>query len=140
MGDRCYLEIRLHDKDVKRFCEIVKEGDPEDWACNIDHADGNSKTYCVDEVNYGWYDELTDVAAAGIIFSGYHGHGGNYGAYNFVSTGSSGVLYAGATHDANYIIEVQSLDDICSAVNGGVGKLQAFKAAMEVAEKHFESD
>jgi hypothetical protein len=130
----------LHDKDVKRFCEIVKEDDPDTWACNIDECDGNSKNYCVEEVNYGWWQELNDAAAAGIIFVGYHGDGGDYGACNFVSAGHGDVLYAEQTHDGYYLIPVRRLDEVCSAVNEGVGKLQIFKAALEVAEKHFESD
>jgi hypothetical protein len=140
MGDTCYLEIRLHDKDVKRFCEVLEEDDPGDWACAIDRDNEHSKTYTVDEADYGWYDELDNAARAGIIFEGWHGSGGDYGAYRFVSSGHGKVLYAEQTHEGFYVIPVQTLDDICSAVNEGMSRLQIFKAALELAEKHFESD
>ncbi len=140
MGDTCSLQVRLHNKDVKRFCEAIKEGDPDTWACGIYEHAGNSKLYDVEEVNYGWYDELDAAAKAGIIFTGWHGTGGDYGAYNFVSAGHGNVLYAEQTHEGNYAIAVRNLDDMCSAVNEGVGRLQIFKAAQELAEKHFMAD
>lgn len=64
-----------------------------DWYNDIDDEGDGQVCVILEEANYACREELEKAAAAGILFHGRHGCGGDYGAEEFVSDGAS-VTYA----------------------------------------------
>ena len=82
MGDRTWVDVSTNRPGYRAFCESdrFQKPDEETW-------DGNfvSLQWC--EVNYAGWDDLQQLAEAGIIFEGRHGNGGDYRACQFVGWG-----------------------------------------------------
>lgn len=72
--------------DVERFRQIVGVPPGENWWDEEleDPAPGIIEVG-VFEANYGWRDERSAAAKAGIPFLGWHAEGGEYGSYEFLS-------------------------------------------------------
>ena len=87
MGDRCFLEINMLPCHAKLAGKIMGHG--EEWWDNytIFLIDDELKIveFLVEEANWGWHDELTNLAAAGIPFYGWHNHGDNYSGECFAA-------------------------------------------------------
>ena len=84
MGDRCYLEITLRTKDLRRFNEVTGLGD-DWWDQELDAPAGGLIRVAVHEANYALYSERETAAKAGIPFMGAHGEGGDYAGFTFAS-------------------------------------------------------
>ena len=107
MGDRCYLRIKVRRQDAKLWAQVTDEEDIAEWLDLDEPDDGESKTLegSIDEVNYGWTDELTKAAELGCVFEGRHEEGGEYEAEEFGGIG--GVLYShGVGKDGNYSVDI----------------------------------
>lgn len=96
MGDRCYLRIKVRRQDAKLWAQVADEEDIAKWLDLYEPDDGESKTLegSIDEVNYGWTDELTKAAGLGCVFEGRHEEGGEYDAEEFAGIGGRLFIYA----------------------------------------------
>jgi hypothetical protein len=103
MGDRCWLQVTVRKRDEQKFLEAVDE-DPRYLEREEDEW-GNPRLTC-DEANYGWYDELDVAAAAGCVFHGDHGAGGEYGPATFASDGSGGCHNVDADRESMPVVVV----------------------------------
>ena len=86
MGDRCYMQITLHQRDMDRFAAILSTppGEPW-WDEEIDEPAAGLVRVALNEANYALYDEREEAARVGVPFLGWHGDGGDYGGYAFAS-------------------------------------------------------
>ena len=102
MGDRCYLRIKIRRQDEKLWAPIAGEETIGRWLDLDEPDDGKSPTLegSIDEVNYGWFDELTQAAAAGCVFEGRHEAGSEYDAEEFAAIGGELFIYAVAQNGA----------------------------------------
>lgn len=90
MGDRCSLQITVRHVPREKLDDFISCF--EDHFCMVGEFDGESgrgREYYLDEINYGGYEPLGELASMGVIFEGNHGAGGEYEAANFVSDGST---------------------------------------------------
>lgn len=96
MGDRCYLRIKVRRQDEKLWAKVAGEEKIDDWLDLDEPDDGESPTLQGDiqEVNYGWVDELTEAAKLGCVFEGRHEAGGEYDAEEFGAIGGRLFIYA----------------------------------------------
>lgn len=78
MGDRCGITINVPSVQMDKFNEITGEG----LLSTSKHI--LTEIY-LDEVNYGYDQELDTLALAGVDFEGYHTAGDDYSAAAFVS-------------------------------------------------------
>ena len=76
MGDRCYLNVTVRDADKPAFAEFFE--------MTVEDLEG---CWEVEEANYGLYEELTELAAKGCVFIGWHTSGGEYGSAEFCGIG-----------------------------------------------------
>jgi hypothetical protein len=83
MSDRCYISITVEAAKAAVFKQIVFGGEDVETEDTTDLA----VTLVDYEANYALYDELVEAAKNGILFYGYHGSGGEYGAGYFFSKG-----------------------------------------------------
>jgi hypothetical protein len=134
MGDRCWLQITILEKDRKKFEEeLLKQMGPswQGWDLFDDvYTDDKSgvTNASISEANNAWCDELDEVASKGVIFEGTHGEGGSYGASDFVSNGSE--MYYCPTHEA--------LGRVISA-EGDRSDYDKFLVAEAEVQDHFKS-
>jgi hypothetical protein len=75
MGDRCYLEFWCLERDSQKFAEALKDPDFGAWFQGTDRGVGQ---VVIEEANYGWYDELGEMAANDCAFHGWHSSGSDY--------------------------------------------------------------
>jgi len=101
MGDRCWLQVTVHRNHVDAFWEAV--GDEPKYNNPTMDEWGNS-TYEVEEANYGWYDQLDAAAAAGCIFEGQHGPGGEYGPAAFACDGQGLCHNVDCDHESTPVV------------------------------------
>ena len=120
MGDRTWVEVTVRRDCLAKFLEMT------DRDMNEDPGKGPWEVLFYEEVNYGGSEGHNAAAAAGCVFYGCHGSGGEYGAYDFWSDGS-GVLHEWETgHKGDYVFHVnknadlsrQSLDALQAFVRG----------------------
>jgi len=78
MGDRCWLTIYVNEEDKEKVTEIFGEEGYQNIV-----VDKKKIQIDYEEVNYGGYDELKDLAEAKIDFEGNHAAGGCYIGGNF---------------------------------------------------------
>ena len=116
MGDRCNMNITVCRDDVGALGTNGFGAEPcgGDWYNEIEDGGDGLVDLVLEEVNYGGYRELEEAAAAGILFYGAHGCGGDYGPSEFVSDGKR-VLYAGTDHEG----------EICVAYSADAAKRRA---------------
>lgn len=99
MGDRCYLEITLREKDLPifdlAFSMSKSPGSFLKWLDNY-HTDEKAKTVTgfATEANYGWYSELEEAARLGAVFIAHNSAGSEYGAGVFACSGSKSAWLA----------------------------------------------
>ena len=107
MGDRCYLEITLRRSDLDRFGKHLDAAPGAEWWDHLDEEENQPGivTASVHEANYGWLDERTEAAKAGIPFHGRHDSGDEYGPYCFASWCGK-MREAPLDHDGNLSIAV----------------------------------
>jgi len=86
MGDRCYMQITLRQRDMDRFAAILNTppGEPW-WDEEIDEPGKGVVRVALQDVNHGLHDARQEAARAGIPFMGWHGEGGDYGGCEFAS-------------------------------------------------------
>lgn len=82
MGDRTFVNINFHPEDLnhpalKSFLDNWGEGAYSD----------DPTHHFYEEVNYAGYTDLEALAEAGVRFVGFHGAGGEYGAFDFFHDG-----------------------------------------------------
>lgn len=96
MGDRCYLRIKVRRQDEKLWAKVTDEEYIAEWLDLDEPDDGKSPTLegSIDEVNYGWIDELTKAAELGCVFEGRHEAGGEYDAEEFGAIDGKLFIYA----------------------------------------------
>ena len=76
MSDTCWLNIEFRKEDLPKFNEVL-EYENEFWdEAQLDEEEIRATVY---EANYGWYNEIQDLAKAGLTFTVSHGAGGEYG-------------------------------------------------------------
>lgn len=81
MGDRCWLQVTVHARDVDRFREITGRDEKGE-----DNGHGHRRLE-YEEANYGLFSELNEAAQQGLRFEGQHGPGDDYGPAVFASAG-----------------------------------------------------
>lgn len=89
MGDRCWLEVDVHPDDVDH--EGMKE-----WAERMGESEGDDfvpNRFFYEQVNYGGYSDLENLAATGVRFMGSHGTGGDYSAQVFFADGQDKTVH-----------------------------------------------
>ena len=79
MGDRCYLSVTVRKDELTKFQELLPHTPSEEEEEEL------TVTLTYEDANYGYGDELTQAAAAGCEFYGYHGSGSSYDAAEFHS-------------------------------------------------------
>ncbi len=120
MGDRTWVHVYVRHKDLEALCKHFDE-DPSDWDGDLISADivGDDDTptvrppVCIEgqEINGGWYDELTAAAEAGLVFYGASGAGSEYGSIEFAAT--MGTLFEEATdHNSSLTIRARDFDGL----------------------------
>lgn len=93
MGDRCFIEMTITIEDAYTLSEILNSevfSDPPpeiDTLFNTVIRVRNTRAINLteDQANYGWYNELGELARRGIPFFGSHSSGGEYSASVFAS-------------------------------------------------------
>jgi len=88
MGDRCYLSMWWKKSDTEKLLAASRGvfgacSKPEDIFSDVEE-DGEEIHGSRDEANYGWFEQLTAMAKAGLVFHGWHGPGGEYGEKVFL--------------------------------------------------------
>ena len=86
MSDTCCLNIKFLRKDLPAFNKVLENqiwGD-EHVFWDEDNGDDVLIDATVFEANYGWYDEIRNLAVAGLTFLSNHGEGSYYGRYAYV--------------------------------------------------------
>jgi len=95
MGDRCSLEISVKHDDRKLFERIMTQtiGGDKFWEM-VDEEHGYA-TYYLEEVNYGLYTELENIADhnPGLILCGHQGQGYEYPSSDFCMLGGRVYYY-----------------------------------------------
>jgi len=99
MGDRCYIEVEYRKKDEVQIRDIIGC----DWE-EVKNEDCGVVTGVYFEANCGMYDELQRMANDSIVFKGYHGSGGDYGAASFACF--QGILAYQNTLDGTPVIAI----------------------------------
>ena len=96
MGDRCYLRIKVRRQDEKLWAEVAGEETIGRWLDLDEPDDGKSPTLQGDiqEVNYGWTDELAEAAGLGCVFEGRHEASSEYDAEEFGAIGGKLFIYS----------------------------------------------
>lgn len=85
MGDRCWLEITIKEKNEQLF---KKSFSPEsDYGHDSNSLHNKQLSFVYEEANYAFYDELKVLSETSLQFYGNHGPGGTYGPSEFVSDG-----------------------------------------------------
>jgi len=85
MGDRCWFEITIKEKDRRLFEESFI---PEKEYGHEDETSFKTQiSFVFQEANYGFYDELEGLSKTSLQFFGNHGMGGTYGPSEFASDG-----------------------------------------------------
>jgi hypothetical protein len=93
MGDRCWIEITITIEDAYTLYSIVNNevlSDPPPDIDTLFHTVNHvPNTRAIDltedQANYGWYDQLRELARRDIPFFGSHSAGGEYSASVFAS-------------------------------------------------------
>jgi hypothetical protein len=80
VGDRCYISIKFRRADLPIFEEILGKD-------VFEELDGGAQIVVGShaEANYGWTQELEELAQRNIPFSGFHGKGSEYSAEVFAA-------------------------------------------------------
>lgn len=88
MGDRCWLEMTFRKEDLSKVKQCF---DGPFW--DEEHQQQEDPFFHVSgcECNYALINEREALAEEGVIFTGRHAAGGDYGAYAFVSVGGEHV-------------------------------------------------
>jgi len=105
MGDRCYLRITLKREDLDRFGAALGERPGATWWEEEEEAAPGIVEVGVTEANYAWYEDRGRAADEGIPFFGWHGEGGDYGSFAFVSLDGEHVE-AAIDRDGYLVIQV----------------------------------
>lgn len=90
MGDRTYVEVYMSKADVEKLTDLdmgygSKFADL--WNDIEEEPHTNTVKLSAYEANCAYYDELHEIAKAGVTFHGNHGEGGNYPAGQFFGHG-----------------------------------------------------
>lgn len=85
MSDECSLGLRIRRSDLDTLKKIV-DRDEFDEEQDIDGQPGIVEIQ-VYEANWGWDDELRQLASRGIPFTGWHGRAMSYGESSFCGWG-----------------------------------------------------
>jgi len=134
MGDKCNMSVRVRIDQIEKFCEVTR-------LCNPDYfepdPDGKTADAEIEEVNYGGVTQLQAAARAGIVFTGNHGSGSEYGPGRFVSNGRrydelacgyDGELLVPATEDGRILDhELRNLRHYVESQRRAVAALDAEK-------------
>ena len=74
MGDRCYLEAHVRERDLEAFAKIVGK-DLKDF----EPADPSGFHVIEEQANYAWASELEEAAGEDLTFEAWWNAGGEYG-------------------------------------------------------------
>ena len=85
MSDTCWLRLSLPRKDLAKFNKVLKDKVYNDGFWDEDHSEENDRNIdaIIYDANYGWSDEILELAKAGLTFSGEHSAGSEYGPMAF---------------------------------------------------------
>lgn len=83
MGDRCFVRMKVRSADLPRFEEIFGAK----FYNELEEASPGVLELTECEANYGRWDDRREAAAAGLVFIGWHGAGGDYGPRRFAAFG-----------------------------------------------------
>lgn len=129
MGDRCYVQVRVKNKDLKQFIKIA--GLDESFITSEWKA---TSLLEIDEANYGLYEELLQAAKANIDFIGWHGAGSEYPESSFV--GSGGKMIDVMSSNGRILVELAT-DVVCNK-SKLVGKLVIDKHVMAHVQRYIK--
>ena len=79
MSNTCFLEITFPKADLPKFNKILKKEIYNNVFWDDEIGDDNHIHAIIYEANYGWYNEIHALAAAGLTFTVSTGPGGDYG-------------------------------------------------------------
>ena len=137
MGDRCYLQINMAEKDQDIFTKEVNKLLPgwgnDIWA--LENTCDGVFTGTLYEVNYGWYTELKHLAQVGFKFHGFQGAGSDYGSAMF-SVLNKKVYYAFCQSEGEIMVPINLKTfqpDIKSVL-----KLEKYVEGRKQVEKYIE--
>lgn len=89
MGDRCYYRAEVRREDLLRFMKILVQETYESVEAYLKvYKYTNDAPFIeveFEEINYGGWMQTEEAAAAGLVFHGFHGAGGDYAACSFVA-------------------------------------------------------
>ena len=91
MGDRTWLEVIVHPDDIEH------DGWQE-WLRHMGETSGERfedlpNAWDCEEINYGGYSDLENLAATGVRFVGCHGQGYDYSAQVFFADGQDKTVH-----------------------------------------------
>lgn len=121
MGDRCYVQYRVHPEDIAKLLELEPRLTYIEPSCDYGDAENRYGVYDamgfdpdgapddgmrqLEEVNYGGAGDWEIMAEAGIRFYGWSGAGGDYGEIDFHCDGKE-LRTADAGFDGGYVIHM----------------------------------
>ena len=79
MSDACYLRMIFPKKDLPKFNEILEKHIYKGTFWDEEDGDVGIVDAVIEEANYGWHDEIQQLAKAGLTFNAITGAGSNYG-------------------------------------------------------------
>jgi hypothetical protein len=130
MGDRCYLQMAIRRKDLEPFGKAIGVSNSHPWWDDL-HEEGRARVVMaiVHDANYAWLDSRIAAAEAGIVFTGQHDAGDNYGPCAFAAVNGMHIEMP-VDHDGNLVL---ALDDELDPITS-MEDIQAFVDHCKAAE------
>ena len=83
MSDTCYLGMSFRKEDLPKFETVLQRRMYDGKFWDEEDSDEKEMNVTIYEANYGWYDEINDMAAEGLTFRAFHESGSAYGPCNY---------------------------------------------------------
>lgn len=109
MGDRCYLEMTIRERDLPVFERVFGPGFLDTFCDSARRDGGGVVSIEVCEANYGCYSERYEAARKRAVFFGTHTSGYDYDGAAFVGVG--GKLFEVAANNRGLVVaEIDNID------------------------------
>jgi len=134
MGDRTWLQFSCRKSDLKKVTEQFS-GPHHTEEHPFSEIIDDEKTWLtgqIDEINYGGYTDLEELAEAGIPFVASSGAGGDYGPAVIACDGKR-MFHLGASWDGYPYVEINKNGDLMP--EGVMQRIREYYIIVEDAER-----